>query len=84
MANNQQIGTAMNEIKHTATDAAVEMGIQESHVKAKGADAAFAYASIEALTIDEATNKRLLRKIDSHVLPWLCTLYVLQYLDKGV
>ena len=50
----------------------------------KGVDKAFVYASSEAISIDEKTNKYLLRKIDWHILPWLCGLYVLQYLDKGV
>ena len=48
-----------------------------------GVDAAFQYASAEAIVIDAETNKRLLRSIDLHILPWLCTLYFLQYLDKG-
>lgn len=52
---------------------------------AKGADALLAYADPSGtVIIDEATNRRLVRKIDTHVLPWLCGLYVLQYLDKGV
>jgi ACS family allantoate permease-like MFS transporter len=52
--------------------------------KVKGADLAFEYANAEAIPLDDATNKRLLRKIDLRVLPWLCGLYILQYLDKGV
>jgi hypothetical protein len=50
----------------------------------KGVDKAFEYANSEAVSIDEKTNKYLLRKIDWNILPWLCGLYVLQYLDKGV
>lgn len=51
----------------------------------KGADALLAYAHQAAsVALDEATNKRLLRKIDTRILPWLCCLYILQYLDKGV
>ncbi|OAL31255.1 hypothetical protein AYO20_08310 [Fonsecaea nubica] len=66
-------------------EAAEELGLDVGHVKEiKGADGAYTYASAVALEIDEKTNKRLLRKIDWHVLPWLCGLYVLQYLDKGV
>jgi ACS family allantoate permease-like MFS transporter len=52
--------------------------------KVKGADAVFAYANAEAVPVDDETNRRLLRKIDTRVLPWLCGLYILQYLDKGV
>lgn len=67
------------------TDAAVELGIEVGHVKEiKGADKVFGYASIEAISLSEEQNKHLVRKIDLHVLPWLCGLYVLQYLDKGV
>jgi ACS family allantoate permease-like MFS transporter len=62
-----------------------ELGIEVGHVQNfKGADKMFAYASADAMSIDEETNKKLVRKIDLNVLPWLCVLYVLQYLDKGV
>lgn len=36
----------------------------------------------EVITIDEETNRRLLRKIDWHVMPLLCIIYGLQYLDS--
>jgi len=35
-----------------------------------------------SLEIDEATNKRLLRKIDLNLLPIMCIVYGLNYLDK--
>ncbi|KAI9725141.1 MAG: hypothetical protein M1828_003483 [Chrysothrix sp. TS-e1954] len=35
-----------------------------------------------SLEIDEATNKRLLRKIDMTIMPILCIVYGLNYLDK--
>ncbi|KAI1618081.1 MFS transporter [Exophiala viscosa] len=41
-----------------------------------------AYASGEVVEIDEATNKRLLRIIDFHLMPLLCVIYGLNYLDK--
>lgn len=64
---------------------AQEIGIEVGHVAGlKGADKMFAYASASPISIDEEMNKRLVRKIDWHILPWLCLLYVLQYLDKGV
>ncbi|KAK5117488.1 hypothetical protein LTR85_008873 [Meristemomyces frigidus] len=67
------------------TATAAELGIAVGHVTdIKGADGVLQYASAEAIEVDEATNKRLVRKIDLHVLPWLCGLYVLQFLDKGV
>lgn len=49
-----------------------------------GADAALQYAASERIFIDEETNRRLLRSTDLHILPWLCTLYFMQYLDKGM
>lgn len=36
----------------------------------------------EVLILDEATNRRLLRKIDSTILPIMCVIYGLNYLDK--
>ena len=59
--------------------------VEDLHTKANfaGADAALQYASAERIVIDEATNKRLLRLTDWHILPWLCALYFMQYLDKG-
>lgn len=34
------------------------------------------------VTIDEATNKRLLRKIDLYLCPVMCFLYACQFMDK--
>ena len=34
------------------------------------------------LVLDEATNRRLLRKIDWHLLPIMCFVYGLNFLDK--
>ncbi|KAL8930433.1 MAG: hypothetical protein Q9208_000617 [Pyrenodesmia sp. 3 TL-2023] len=36
----------------------------------------------EVLEMDEATSKRLLKKIDLHLMPLLCVIYGLNYLDK--
>ena len=41
-----------------------------------------AFESGEVIEIDEATNKRLLRTIDRHLLPLMCLIYGLNYLDK--
>lgn len=49
----------------------------------EGADKALEFIAAHGVDIDPATNRRILRKIDLHVLPWLCFLYFLQYLDKG-
>lgn len=45
-------------------------------------DAMKAFAGGEAIHIDEATNRRLLRKIDWNLMPIMCVIYGLQYLDK--
>ncbi|KAH0170614.1 putative MFS allantoate transporter, partial [Aureobasidium melanogenum] len=36
----------------------------------------------EVIELDEATNKRLLRKIDWNLMPVMCIVYGLNYLDK--
>jgi len=43
---------------------------------------AFANNHGVSLEIDEATNRRLLRTIDWHLLPVMCIVYGLNYLDK--
>ncbi|KAF9741169.1 hypothetical protein PMIN02_002376 [Paraphaeosphaeria minitans] len=51
----------------------------------KGADAAvnlIREAGAVRQEIDAETNKRLLRKIDLHVMPLICIVYFLQYIDK--
>ncbi|EXJ56793.1 hypothetical protein A1O7_07137 [Cladophialophora yegresii CBS 114405] len=41
-----------------------------------------AFANGEVVQIDEATNRRLLRIIDWHLMPLLCVIYGLNFLDK--
>ncbi|GAB7360926.1 hypothetical protein MBLNU230_g0910t1 [Neophaeotheca triangularis] len=36
----------------------------------------------EVIEIDDATNKRLLRRIDWHLMPIMCIIYGINYLDK--
>ncbi|TLD35012.1 putative MFS allantoate transporter [Venturia nashicola] len=43
---------------------------------------AFAEHQGAVIHIDEATNKRLLRKIDMNLMPIMCLVYGLNYLDK--
>ncbi|KAJ4167523.1 hypothetical protein NW754_011340 [Fusarium falciforme] len=38
----------------------------------------------DVIELDEATNKRLLRKIDWRLMPVLCFTYALQYYDKAI
>ena len=41
-----------------------------------------AFESGEIIELDEATNRRLLRTIDRHLIPLMCVVYGLNYLDK--
>ncbi|KAH8695994.1 putative MFS allantoate transporter [Talaromyces proteolyticus] len=36
----------------------------------------------QVITVDEATNRRLLRTIDWHLMPIMCLVYGMNYLDK--
>ena len=45
-------------------------------------EAMAAFENGEVIEIDEATNKRLLRTIDLHLIPLMCVIYGLNYLDK--
>lgn len=69
----------------------VESNVVEKHVDAKivqhaqDADEALkAFSGIEGevIEIDEATNKRLLRIIDRHMMPLMCVVYGMNYLDS--
>ncbi|KAL9098307.1 MAG: hypothetical protein Q9163_006011 [Psora crenata] len=41
-----------------------------------------AFGEGEVIHVDKATSKRLLRQVDLHVMPLLCVVYGLNYLDK--
>ena len=61
------------------TSVDVEKVIAHSH----DADEAMkAFAHGEIIEVDEATNKRLLRIIDWHLMPIMCVIYGINYLDK--
>ncbi|KAL9109039.1 MAG: hypothetical protein Q9227_006279 [Pyrenula ochraceoflavens] len=55
--------------------------IKHSH-DADEAMKAFAGMEGEVIEIDEATNKRLLRRIDWNLIPLMCVVYGMNYLDK--
>lgn len=49
----------------------------------KGVDEAGAFAGAShGITIDDVTNRTILRKIDFRLMPIMSGLYLLQYLDK--
>ncbi|KAF2088410.1 MFS general substrate transporter [Saccharata proteae CBS 121410] len=58
-----------------------EQILKHSH-DADAAMKAFMEHRGQVIELDEATNKRLLRKIDWHLMPLLCVVYGLNYLDK--
>lgn len=43
---------------------------------------AFAGREGEIVQLDEATNRRLLRRIDWNMMPLMCVVYGMNYLDK--
>jgi len=60
-----------------------EMTTVLKHANKEDADEALqAFENGEVIVIDEATNRRLLRKIDWNIMPIMCAIYGLQYLDK--
>lgn len=36
----------------------------------------------EAIELDEATNRRLVRTIDCHIMPIMCLVYAMNFLDS--
>lgn len=36
----------------------------------------------EAIELDDATNRRLLRRIDLHIMPIMCLVYAMNFLDS--
>ena len=43
---------------------------------------AFMAAEGQVIELNEETSKRLLRKIDWNLMPIMCTVYMLNFLDK--
>jgi len=70
------------QVKDATTDVAssdmATFDIDNGHLSSKGADEALMYVDAHATAIDPRAEKRVLRKIDWHVMPWLCSLYFLQ------
>ena len=63
---------------HESTSAEKEVVVTAEPLNEK--DVYRADASLEASGIDE---KKLMRKVDWHVIPWLALLYLLNFLDRG-
>lgn len=68
------VGEKVDESTHVA---------QEILKHSEDADEAMkAFANGEIVEIDEETNKRILRTIDWHIMPIMCVVYGMNYLDK--
>ena len=76
-----------SDIEKTAIESVKdERGVTEAILK-HGLDAdealqAFVGREGQALELDEATNRRLLRKIDWNIMPLMCVIYGLNYLGR--
>ena len=70
----------IDEKRHSASStAAAQKILAHSH----DADEAMkAFVNGEVVEIDHATNKRLLRIIDFRMMPLMCVIYGMNYLDK--
>lgn len=57
-------------------------GISSPHVDNSDPDEALKLVAGEAVVLTPEDEKRLLRKIDRNMMPLLCVVYGLNYLDK--
>lgn len=80
----QQADSKMESQVKTATAIDEDFGHGETGETplATTADEAFKFVGHRRIDVDEETSKRICRKIDWHILPPMCLLYGLQYLDK--
>ncbi|THC91863.1 hypothetical protein EYZ11_008685 [Aspergillus tanneri] len=60
----------------------VDPSLEKHSHDADEAMVAFQELQGETITLDEATNRRLLRIIDWHIMPIMCVVYGMNYLDK--
>ncbi|KAL1311547.1 hypothetical protein AAFC00_001667 [Neodothiora populina] len=60
----------------------IDKKILEHATDADEAMKAFMEADGQVLELDEETNKRILRKIDWNLMPLMCVVYMLNFLDK--
>lgn len=63
-------------------NAHVDPKIEKHAHDADEAMKAFSEMQGEAIELDEATNRRLLRTIDWHLMPIMCCIYGMNYLDS--
>jgi len=74
-------GTGITEEQIRSGEVVPEQVLKHSH-DADVALKAFQQYEGTVIEIDEATNRRILRIIDWHMIPLMCVVYGLNYLDK--
>ncbi|KAI1380887.1 MFS general substrate transporter [Hypoxylon crocopeplum] len=72
------------DVEKIATDSskATDIGFRSRKVDADDPDEAFRLVAGEAVVVTPDDEKKLLRKIDRNLMPLLCIVYGLNYLDK--
>jgi ACS family allantoate permease-like MFS transporter len=70
--------------KVAAAEKQVDSKIMKHSHDADEAMKAFQGTEGQVITIDEATNRRLLRIIDWHMMPLMCIVYGMNYLDSMI
>src|SRR6478735_7018173 len=73
-----------NSVKNTHADVN-DIPKHDHHAHRDGADAALDLLNETggiSRPFDAKANKRLIRRIDTHIMPLICTVYFLQYIDK--
>ncbi|BDD56411.1 hypothetical protein MAP00_001870 [Monascus purpureus] len=71
-----------NFMENIALNASQDRSDAECQVEdERGQDEALEFAAHQ-VEISKETERNVRRKIDFHMLPWMCGLYLLQYLDK--
>jgi ACS family allantoate permease-like MFS transporter len=76
------IGASSSVDVETAKVMAIDPTLEKHAHDADEAMKAFESMHGEAIELDEATNKRLLRTIDWHMMPIMCCIYGMNYLDS--
>jgi ACS family allantoate permease-like MFS transporter len=73
----------VNKVVHTVLEEDPETGEKRVQIVADDGDVALQLASqIEDLTIDRATDRKLLWKIDWYICPIMGVIYAVQFMDK--
>lgn len=68
--------------EETGTTKVIDPTIAKHATDADEALAVFEDLHGEVITLDEETNKRILRTIDWHIMPIMCLVYGMNFLDS--